>query len=144
MSRRTSEPKLNLKPGEFVLVGSYYSKPHEWFHAVVLWSDAKEVLTSHAPPSTPCESYRQILDIEQIRAVGDLSALMDFQNGASAAVKPYTTAVSEAESELGRARDALRRALDEANAAKPVRLGVPQEIENSARCMPERISDGQA
>lgn len=113
---------LSLQPGERVLVGAPgVSMPGHWFVATVLWTDGAEVLTEHGD-TTGTVLYRQVLRIEDVRAVGDYVQLMTFQDRCRDEVKDLRGHVNECEAALGAARDAVWKKLDEIAASGTVRF----------------------
>ena len=114
MTARRKKRADVLRPavGDKILVASYASRPHQWFFANVLWIDGDEVLISHEGQSKR-ESYRSVIDIDGVVAIGTTRELIDFAREAQAAAFELGKAVSEAEEELGRAREAMWAAIDE-------------------------------
>ena len=113
--RRPTRPSLQLKPGDLVLVGSRGCMPWQWWMATVLWAQGGDVLTEHSPPSGGRQ--RQILAIEDLRAVGAHAALAAFKENCAREVKALSDRVGELEVEMGRARDAVWAKVDDIRAA---------------------------
>lgn len=98
--------------GESVLVGSTRaSYPLHWYYGRVLWKDARHVLIERS--SMNGETWREVVRIEEIRAVGDRATLEPLRLRAFELTRELNKAVTDAESALGRARDALFAKLSE-------------------------------
>lgn len=111
--RKQKLPTPHVNVGDWVLCGSRYSLPSEWYVAQVLWVGPHDVLTQHVAPSRQSEPYRQVEERERIRCVGSHQKCADFQEAANSAVERLRTAVHEAEQALQTARAAVARKIDE-------------------------------
>lgn len=111
MAERKKGPPLTAAPGDMILVGTSGCMPWQWFMAKVLFVIGSEVLTEHTTPSN--EIQRQLIPMSQIRAVGSLTALRDYQRRCSEETRQMSNRVSELEAELGRARAAVWSKIDE-------------------------------
>jgi hypothetical protein len=112
MARKPAKPKIEVKAGDYVLMGgSYASFPCHWYFAEVLWADATDVLL-HRTNQNGTEFYRQVESILHIRAVGTIEELCAIKRQAADAVRELSNAASEAESALGTARAAVHAELD--------------------------------
>lgn len=102
-----------VKSGDYVLAGgSRASLPSDWFMAPVVWADAETVLVRRSSAAFG-GAFTQVLEIAAIRAVGPPSDLSDLKRKASDAVRELANAVHDAESALGRARDAVWKKVGE-------------------------------
>lgn len=114
--RRNPKP-LALKPGDLVMCGSYgISMPGDFFLARVLWTDGAEMLTEHEPPGGGRQ--RNVWSVENALAVGTISELRAFKEGARRKVAKLRAKVDAAELRLGDARRAVYDALEKMGAAK--------------------------
>jgi hypothetical protein len=101
-----------LRAGDHVLMGgSYASFPADWYFASVLWADGTDVLLHRSDLNG--NYYRQIDSVLSVRAVGTIAELSAIKEQARKAVHDLNIVVSEAGSELGRARAALHAELDQ-------------------------------
>ncbi|HEX2255629.1 MAG TPA: hypothetical protein VHG92_02820 [Afifellaceae bacterium] len=120
-ARKQGKPKrrrLALQPGDTVLLGgTRASYPWHWHYGRVVWADERDALIERG--SWHGESWREVVSIHEVRAVGDIAELGRVKQLASEAVRELQKRVDEATSELGRARDALFAKLDELAEAEP-------------------------
>ncbi len=108
--RRTRPPALS--PGDHVLCGMPgISRPSDWYFATVLWADAADVAIEHG--TFTGQNVRSFIDRSHVRAVGTDGNLVTLQREAREAVADLERAVSDAETALGRARQAVWDKLDE-------------------------------
>lgn len=90
----------------------------DWFTAVVLWVGYGEVLAHHATPTTT-EGFRQVFPFDSIIAVGTLSDLIDYREHCWRAVEDQERAVRACEADLGKARYAVWKVLDQLRVKAP-------------------------
>ena len=109
---RKSQKHPSIPVGQFVLAGGgRASLPGDWFLGEVLWAGNGDVLISRSTMNG--DSYRQLLSVSNIRAIGTIEQLSDAQHKAAGAVREMRRRVSEAESALNRSRDAVWAKLNE-------------------------------
>jgi len=94
-----------------LLGGSYASWPGHWYLGTILWVGKEEVLVRRATMNG--QVYVELDSIYAIRAVGNIDELNQIQETARKAVRELVRAADEAESELGRRRDAVQAKLQE-------------------------------
>jgi len=112
MAKKTT-PRVDVNVGDYVLIGrSGVTMPLDWFTAVVLWVGYGEVLTHHATPTTT-EGFRQVFPFDSIIAVGTLGDLIDYREHCWRAVEDQERAVRACEADLGKARHAVWKVLDQ-------------------------------
>lgn len=87
--------------------------PSHWFFARVLWADAQDILTEHAPPCRQPPICRQVLGYDSIIAAGEFEQLSEYKERCRKAVAELSAKVHDAESALGAARDAVWTQIDE-------------------------------
>lgn len=105
-ARKKAKSLPAFKVGDMLLLGgTRASYPGEWYHGKVLWFNADEVLVQRSNQNG--ETYTQIHWISEVRASGDYDDLARIQNTARKGVDELRKKVSEAETALGQARDAL-------------------------------------
>lgn len=113
--------RIEVKPGDAVLISfGVASMPEDWQIARVLWADGEDVLLDRHSRSVG-EDFRQVLTIDHVRAVGDVSFLIDFKERCRKAVKELSDRVHDCETALGAARAAVWAKLDEIAAAPEIR-----------------------
>jgi hypothetical protein len=118
VTRKTKKPVLEIKQGDWVLLGSTRaSYPGEWYVGGVLWVGHGDILVRRF--ATTGGEYNQLEPFEAVRAVGTHQDLVEVKKIAADGVRELRKAVSDAESALGRARDALFARLNELAAAEP-------------------------
>lgn len=106
-------PTPHINPGDWVLCGSRYSLPSEWYVAQVLWVGPDDVLTQHVAPSQQNQPYRQVEERTRIRCIGDYLKCKEYRDAANKAVEPLKESVRDAEQALQSARNAVARKIDE-------------------------------
>lgn len=93
--------------------------PGDWWLGKVLWTGEKDCLVERSD-MTGRERWREVVDYDHIRAIGDIHHLTAFQHEARLAVKDRQRLVHARESALGAARDLVWKKLDEIGAGVPV------------------------
>ncbi len=117
-SRKRSAPKAPklAKPreivvGDHVLCGSSRaSMPGGWFLGVVLWAGKGDFLIERATING--ETWREVIHLSDVRAVGTIVELVQIQATARDAVRDLSRAEHEATEVLGRARSAVWAKVD--------------------------------
>lgn len=155
-TRKSSQPKvrwsvagkpLALQVGMRVLCGgTAASYPNHWYLGEVLWFDADNVVLKRCAATG--QAWTQMISILEIRAFGAIAELMDVRKQAIAGVKDLQAAVDEAESALGRAREALFARLEDLCArelrAIPLNLPAIKAEEGERRAAHEKIESEDA
>lgn len=111
MPRRPQPFHLTPKVGNLVLWASYASTPSEWQLARVLWVGDEDFLSQHSHGG---HTFRQLMPLASIRAIGTMEQLLDVRRKAAVAVTAARKAVQDLETALGAARDDMWRAVDHA------------------------------
>jgi len=111
MAKNTKLKTPNVAAGDFVLCGgTRASYPGEWYLGQVLWAGKGDALLERATQNG--RTWREVIAVVEIRAVGTIEQLVTVQDEARKACAELTRAIHECTSELGRARDALFAKLD--------------------------------
>ena len=101
-----------IKAGDHVLLGgTHASYPSHWVLGVVLWADGGDLLVERGGFSG--DSWREVVHVSHVRAVGTISELVETKSRTAEAVRELRRVVDEREAELGRARDALWQRVEE-------------------------------
>lgn len=101
-----------LQIGDYVLLGgSYASMPGDWYLGKLVWVGKEELCIERWTLNG--QVYHQQGTIYDVRAAGSMNDLSLIKEQARLAVKELTVTVQEAESALGRARDAVHNKLED-------------------------------
>lgn len=118
---KASRKPVALQPGDLVLIGSPgITMPGDWFFAKVRWTEGADVLVEQYGLGGTGR-FHQLHSIADVRAVGDVAFLNDFEKRCREEVRSLSEQVSACERALGAARDAVWSKLDEIGAAGPAR-----------------------
>lgn len=138
--RTKSAPRITVKAGDYALIGgTAASFPNNWFLALVLWADHRDVLLDRRD-GTGTEQWRQLEPIGHVRAVGSIEQLVAVKETARLAVRELAQKADEATEAMGRAREAVWAKLEEmADAGLTVNPDMPAAT--SERSMVETLDE---
>ena len=116
-----SPPAVHIKPGDWAIIGDrQWSRPDEWFLALVIWADDDSVVTEHQSLDG-MHRYRSLFPIARVLGVGEYTALNQHRRECMAAVRHLQEQAQEAEQSLKASRAAFGAELDRIGALKLVR-----------------------
>lgn len=112
MTNRKSAPQIDIKPGDWVLLGgTRASYPCNWYLGEVLCMHRGDLFIQRSNQNG--ETWRETTHISEVRANGTIDEIVSIKETARKAVHVLSQAAGECESALGRARDAVWQKLDE-------------------------------
>lgn len=113
--------KAMVQVGDYVLLGLPGISEPPWNIGLVLWVGKEDILVDRERGLTGTQRYRDVQPLENIRAIGTLSEVIDIGIRAGNEVQPLLQAHARTEEAEREAKRAIFRKLDEFAKAEPMR-----------------------